>query len=239
MLINKESIIEAARKLIKNCILDEIEDADAHASLREEFDNADDLVDHIMEHQLDDVMFQMGLMMGAVNQAWGYEIGLVFHHAGFLTRSDEYVGKLLYRLFMGCFGTGVSLVDDQQEDDGLKKSAEILLTLKEKKKFDPSPVRFEQCEMTNVLVEKHLLYNQESEEHEHQWGELEQSRMAGTWHRKCQVDGCNEINALDDDESDEEDCEHTNAVLSDANEPATYHCPDCGENFIGNYDEEE
>ena len=28
-------------------------------------------------------------------------------------------------------------------------------------------------------------------------------------------------------------CEHNNAVLSDDNEPATYHCPDCGDNFIG------
>lgn len=28
-------------------------------------------------------------------------------------------------------------------------------------------------------------------------------------------------------------CQHNNAVLSDDNEPATYHCPDCGENFIG------
>ena len=29
------------------------------------------------------------------------------------------------------------------------------------------------------------------------------------------------------------ECHHSNAVLSDDNEPATYHCPDCGENFIG------
>ena len=28
-------------------------------------------------------------------------------------------------------------------------------------------------------------------------------------------------------------CQHNNAVLSDDNESATYHCPDCGENFIG------
>lgn len=28
-------------------------------------------------------------------------------------------------------------------------------------------------------------------------------------------------------------CQHNNAVLSDDNEPATYHCPDCGDNFIG------
>ena len=27
-------------------------------------------------------------------------------------------------------------------------------------------------------------------------------------------------------------CTHDNAVLSDDNEPATYHCPDCGQNII-------
>lgn len=31
---------------------------------------------------------------------------------------------------------------------------------------------------------------------------------------------------------EEEECEHPNAVLSDDEEPATYHCPDCGEDFI-------
>lgn len=28
------------------------------------------------------------------------------------------------------------------------------------------------------------------------------------------------------------ECSHLNAVLSDDNEPATWHCPDCGNNFI-------
>jgi hypothetical protein len=40
-------------------------------------------------------------------------------------------------------------------------------------------------------------------EHEHEWGELERSRLAGTLHRKCLVDGCRAINALDDDEEAE------------------------------------
>ena len=29
-----------------------------------------------------------------------------------------------------------------------------------------------------------------------------------------------------------DECKHPSAVLSDENEPATYHCPDCGENFV-------
>jgi len=40
--------------------------------------------------------------------------------------------------------------------------------------------------------------------HEHQWGPLERSRFAGTVHRKCTVPGCKAINALDDDEGDDE-----------------------------------
>jgi hypothetical protein len=31
---------------------------------------------------------------------------------------------------------------------------------------------------------------------------------------------------------EEEECEHPNAVESDPEPPATWHCPDCGENFI-------
>lgn len=37
------------------------------------------------------------------------------------------------------------------------------------------------------------------DEHEHQWGPLEQSRFAGTIHRKCQVPGCKVISLDDDD----------------------------------------
>lgn len=64
---------------------------------------------------------------------------------------------------------------------------------------------------------------------EHKRGEVETAQLTGNPHRKCQV--CNEI-TLDLNDEEDEECEHGNAVLSDDNEPATYHCPDCGENFI-------
>ncbi len=35
-----------------------------------------------------------------------------------------------------------------------------------------------------------------------------------------------------------EECEHSNAVLSDDNEPETWYCPDCGENFVWSDDDE-
>lgn len=42
----------------------------------------------------------------------------------------------------------------------------------------------------------------EEPEHEHKWGPLEQSRFAGTTHRKCTVEGCKviSIDATDDEE---------------------------------------
>jgi hypothetical protein len=41
-------------------------------------------------------------------------------------------------------------------------------------------------------------------------------------------------------EDDEEECEHPNAVLSDDTEdPETWYCPDCGETFIHDPDDEE
>jgi hypothetical protein len=41
---------------------------------------------------------------------------------------------------------------------------------------------------------------QTRKEHEHIWGEVEESRMTGTPHRKCQVEGCKVVSLdLDDD----------------------------------------
>lgn len=39
-------------------------------------------------------------------------------------------------------------------------------------------------------------------DHDHVWGELRESRLAGTLHRRCLVDDCDIINAYDDD------CDH-------------------------------
>lgn len=44
-------------------------------------------------------------------------------------------------------------------------------------------------------------------EHEHKWGVLEQSRLAGTWHRKCQVAGCRMVNIYDEDDDIDKEVE--------------------------------
>lgn len=40
----------------------------------------------------------------------------------------------------------------------------------------------------------------DNDDHVHAWGPLEHSRLAGTVHRKCQVEGCLIILAFDEDE---------------------------------------
>lgn len=42
-------------------------------------------------------------------------------------------------------------------------------------------------------------------DHEHQYGPLERSHLAGTVHRKCMVPGCRFVAALDDDDWLDED----------------------------------
>ncbi len=37
-------------------------------------------------------------------------------------------------------------------------------------------------------------------DHEHVWGALEHSRLAGTVHRKCTIYGCKAVKALEDDD---------------------------------------
>lgn len=50
-------------------------------------------------------------------------------------------------------------------------------------------------------------------EHDHVWGPLQRSHFAGTVHRKCLIDTCRYINALDDDDEDVcIECEQTFSV---------------------------
>ena len=46
------------------------------------------------------------------------------------------------------------------------------------------------------------LIDDHDEEHDHEWGPVELSRMTGNPHRKCQVPGCNEVSLDLDDEDD-------------------------------------
>lgn len=61
-----------------------------------------------------------------------------------------------------------------------------------------------ECPTSEYIAARNQLVNEAAnadvtEGHEHQWGPLEHSRLGGIAHRKCQIDGCNTINALDDE----------------------------------------
>jgi hypothetical protein len=76
-------------------------------------------------------------IIGRVQQAWGHPVGLVFHHAGIETASDQ--EHALADLFLGIQGHGVSLADDFAE--AMEKSAAVLNRYdKAGQEFDLSPV---------------------------------------------------------------------------------------------------
>jgi len=75
-------------------------------------------------------------LLGRVEQAWGYSVGLVFHHGGIKSASDQ--EHALSALFLGIQGHGVNLADDFEDE--LERAAGVLLGLQgETWKFDPAP----------------------------------------------------------------------------------------------------
>ena len=84
----------------------------------------------------------MWRVIGRVEQAWGYDVGLVFHHAGI----EQATG--LYYLIMGCLGHGVSLADDY--GDNLDKAAHIL-----GKRFDTHPIDCEGTDWFDLAEERY------------------------------------------------------------------------------------
>ena len=162
MLLSREVILAAARSLLEMAIGNEIEDDDANASLPEEYDCADDLAEFIIENHEADVLLTMGCMIGAIGQAWGSEIGLVFHHMEGL--DDEAQSSALYRLIMSCFGHGIGIDDDGPSGpmaSAFDNAGKILCNVAgdQGKRFKPSPTDFDQHQhFTSELVDRHLVY---------------------------------------------------------------------------------
>jgi hypothetical protein len=102
-------------------------------------------------------------IIGKVEQAWGYSVGLVFHHAGITSPEDQ--EHALGDLFLGIQGHGVSLVDDFSEH--LEKAAGVLLkwnrdgTGEGPVDFDPSPIDDEMDELRDLAAE---VFNEEQRE---------------------------------------------------------------------------
>lgn len=109
MLLGWETVNNAARRLLRMHLLDEVEDADATMALPEG-KTVDDIVDEVMKGSPEKVHFVMGKWIGAIDHAWGNDVGLVLHHMG-LERQEE-KDEVLYVLIMSCWGHGVGIGDD-------------------------------------------------------------------------------------------------------------------------------
>jgi hypothetical protein len=94
-------------------------------------------------------------IIGKVEQAWGYSVGLVFHHAGITSPADQ--EHALGDLFLGIQGHGVSLADDFSEH--LEKAAGVLLKTNRfgdgrgPTEFDAAPIYDEMDELGDLAAE--------------------------------------------------------------------------------------
>ena len=150
----------ALERLLPYFILDEIEDQDAHAKFPRGIKTYQQMMKRIMKNTEDRTQLLVNLseMVGAIGQAWGHDVFIVFHHMGL--ESDEDKSKALFYLVMGCLGHGIGLADDYSEQ--LKKSEAILGRLTPKK-FEEAPVSFDQhCTFTDVF-DHHFIYPKEQE----------------------------------------------------------------------------
>lgn len=163
MLLSREVILTAARSLLEMAIANEIEDDDAKASLPEDYACADDLAEFIVENHEPEVMLTMGYMIGAISQAWGSGIGLVFHH---MVLAEDEQSSALYRLIMSCFGHGIGIDDDGPSGPmatAFDNAGRILCNSAgdQGKRFKPSPTDFDQHQhFTSELVDRHLVYDE-------------------------------------------------------------------------------
>lgn len=168
MLLTLEAVRVAAELLIIAAIMDEVEDRDSALTVppgRE----VKELAYQILYLEEDTVMYTMGRYVGAISNAWGHDVGLVFHHMGLLHPNlasvdeiNDRVGRVLYRLIMSCWGHGIGIGDDH--GDEFEKANSILNRLSGKTMAE-SPVDFDQHETwTGVFVENHLQQRKHSSE---------------------------------------------------------------------------
>lgn len=80
-------------------------------------------------------------LLGRVEQAWGYDVGLVIHHMGI---PAERQSDVIYYLLLGCAGCGLGVDDHFSEE--LERAGDILLRHSDRTAFDATPFTFEEVE---------------------------------------------------------------------------------------------
>jgi hypothetical protein len=125
VMLKVEDMIEAGKSLMECVLRDELEDSDS-----EYYENVEwvDAFEHVNQQEM---LAVIARIVGQIDQAWGEDVGMVFHYMGLKTIEEK--GDALYYLIMPCLGHGVSLSDNYSE---LLKQAENKLS----KKFDDSPI---------------------------------------------------------------------------------------------------
>ena len=87
--------------------------------------------------------------LGRIEQAWGYSIGLVFHHMGLETEEDQ--AHALTDLLLGCMGHGVSLSDDYE--GAFAAASAILNRWAPDRHLKPRPIHWEGSELRELAEE--------------------------------------------------------------------------------------
>ena len=137
-LLDKQAVLEAAHSCYALALAEEFEERGGRFEPRTELHEwADKLPD---EKQLPIIYYYLG----RIAQAWGYEIGLVFHHAGIVGAAEQ--ERALCHLLLGCQGHGVSLADDYREALALAED-------KLSRTFKPAPIYFDDMAWRDLAID--------------------------------------------------------------------------------------
>jgi len=127
MLLDVATIFEAAKLLLIQSILDEVDGEDAMFQLSaglegvDAYTQAGSLAEQILQYERTTVGFILGRYLGQLEEKWGHNPGLVFYH-GALSREQK--ARAVYLFVMSLWGNGVCLEDEFQPQ--LVRASDIL-----------------------------------------------------------------------------------------------------------------
>ncbi len=127
MLLDIDTVFGAAKLLLIQSILDEVDDKDAELQLPpglegvDAYTQAGSLAEQIIQREQSTIGFILGRYLGQLEEKWGYNPGLVFYH-GALSREQKV--RAVYLFVMNLWGHGVGLEDEFHAQ--LERAADIL-----------------------------------------------------------------------------------------------------------------
>ena len=157
MMLQTETIMNAARDLLECAILDLADDADGGTTFSEELASAGEVVARVLGENAVEVAAVVGRLVGRIEQAWGHEAGLVFYHMG-LTGDQQ--ADALYRVLMSCMGHGIGIEDHWSEE--FDNAGRILRNIGEDKgaRLDGCPMHFDGGSDLEPLFYEYLVFEE-------------------------------------------------------------------------------